>query len=36
MLDLGANIECNTENFVQFAIMGSEFAKVVLGKTTQK
>ena len=36
MLDLGANIECNTENIVQFAIMGSEFAKVVLGKTSPK
>ena len=36
MLDLGANVECNTENFVQFAIMGSEFAKVVLGKTSPK
>ena len=36
MLDLGANVDCNTENIIQFAIMGSEFAKVVLGKTSQK
>ena len=32
MLDLGANIECNAENFIQFAIMGAEFAKIILGK----
>ena len=32
MLDLGANTECSHENLVQFAIMGSEYAKVVLGK----
>lgn len=31
MLDLGANIECDAENLVQFAIMGSIFAKAVLG-----
>ncbi len=31
-LDLGANTDCNIDNFMQFAIMGSEFAKVVLGK----
>ncbi|MBW8724899.1 MAG: phosphate acyltransferase PlsX [Inquilinus limosus] len=31
MLDLGANIECDAENLVQFAIMGSVFAKAVLG-----
>ena len=35
MLDLGANVDCNTENLIQFAIMGSEFAKVVLGKETK-
>ena len=32
MLDLGANIECNAENLIQFAIMGTEFAKIILGK----
>lgn len=31
MLDLGANLECDTNNFLQFAIMGEVFAKVVLG-----
>ena len=36
LLDLGANIDCNAENLIQFAIMGSEFAKVVLGKTNPK
>ena len=36
LLDLGANTDCNTENLMQFAIMGSEFAKVVLGKATPK
>jgi len=36
MLDLGANVECNTENFIQFAIMGAEFAKIILGKEKPK
>ncbi len=31
MLDLGANIECDAENLVQFAVMGSAFARTVLG-----
>jgi glycerol-3-phosphate acyltransferase PlsX len=31
MLDLGANIECDADNLVQFAIMGSIFASAVLG-----
>ncbi len=31
MLDLGANLECSSENLVQFAVMGSVFAKVILG-----
>ncbi len=30
-LDLGANIECSSENLVQFAIMGAAFARIVLG-----
>lgn len=30
MLDMGANIECNEDNLVQFAIMGSAFVKTVL------
>lgn len=36
LLDLGANTVCNSENLVQFAIMGTEFAKVVLGKPNPK
>jgi glycerol-3-phosphate acyltransferase PlsX len=31
MLDLGANIECDAENLVQFALMGDAFARSVLG-----
>ncbi len=31
MLDLGANLECDMNNLVQFAVMGEVFAKVVLG-----
>jgi glycerol-3-phosphate acyltransferase PlsX len=33
MLDLGANVECDAENLVQFAIMGDSFARTVLGLT---
>ena len=36
MLDLGANTECSQDNLLQFAIMGSEYAKVVLGKEEPK
>jgi phosphate acyltransferase len=31
MLDLGANVECDAENLVQFALMGHVFARAVLG-----
>jgi phosphate acyltransferase len=31
MLDLGANIECDADNLVQFALMGDVFARTVLG-----
>jgi len=31
ILDLGANVECDPENLVQFAVMGAVFAKAVLG-----
>ena len=31
MLDLGANTECTPENLVEFAVMGSVFARQVLG-----
>jgi phosphate acyltransferase len=33
LLDLGANIECDAENLVQFALMGDAFARAVLGLT---
>lgn len=31
MLDLGANITCDSENLAQFAILGSVFARAVMG-----
>jgi glycerol-3-phosphate acyltransferase PlsX len=31
MLDLGANVECDATNLVEFAIMGNVFARTVLG-----
>ena len=31
MLDLGANIDCNSNNLVQFAVMGEVFARTVVG-----
>jgi glycerol-3-phosphate acyltransferase PlsX len=31
MLDLGANVECDAENLVQFALMGAVFCSAVLG-----
>lgn len=31
MLDLGANVDCNANNLVEFAIMGAAFARTVLG-----
>lgn len=33
MLDLGANVTCDTRNLVEFAIMGDVFARTVLGLT---
>jgi phosphate acyltransferase len=30
MLDLGANTECDSQNLVQFAVMGAAYARVVL------
>ena len=36
MLDLGANLECNAQNLSQFAVMGSVFAKKVLGRENPK
>ncbi len=31
MLDLGANTECDAQNLVQFAVMGSGYSRTVLG-----
>ncbi len=31
MLDLGANVECTTQNLLQFALMGQVFSQQVLG-----
>ncbi|MDA5194098.1 phosphate acyltransferase PlsX [Govanella unica] len=31
MLDLGANVECDDRNLVEFAVMGAAFARTVLG-----
>jgi glycerol-3-phosphate acyltransferase PlsX len=31
MLDLGANVDCDAENLVEFAVMGEVFARIVLG-----
>lgn len=31
MLDLGANVQCDVRNLVQFAVMGDVFARTVLG-----
>jgi phosphate acyltransferase len=33
MLDLGANVECDSDNLVQFALMGDVFARTVLALT---
>lgn len=32
VLDLGANVECDAENLVQFALMGAIFCRTVLGR----
>ena len=31
MLDLGANVDCDANTLVQFAVMGAAFARIVLG-----
>jgi glycerol-3-phosphate acyltransferase PlsX len=31
MLDLGANVQCDSRNLVEFAVMGEVFARTVLG-----
>ena len=32
MLDLGANVECDANNLVQFAMLGAAYARTVLGR----
>ena len=34
LLDLGANVQCDARNLVEFAIMGDAFARAVLGLTS--
>ncbi len=34
LLDLGANVQCDARNLVEFAVMGDSFARAVLGLTT--
>ena len=34
MLDLGANVQCDVRNLVEFAVMGDVFARTVLGLTS--
>ena len=34
ILDLGANVQCDSRNLVEFAIMGDVFARTVLGLTS--
>lgn len=34
MLDLGANVVCDTRNLVEFSVMGDVFARTVLGLTS--
>ncbi|MEC7371202.1 MAG: phosphate acyltransferase, partial [Pseudomonadota bacterium] len=36
MLDLGANIECDAENLVQFAILGQAFHRSLTGKESPR
>lgn len=36
MLDLGANVECDADNLVEFSVMGSVFAQVLLGLDAPK
>jgi glycerol-3-phosphate acyltransferase PlsX len=36
VLDVGANVDCDANNLYQFALMGEEYAKVVLNKENPK
>ncbi len=31
MLDAGANVDCNTDNIIQFALMGNAYSRLVVG-----
>ncbi len=36
MLDLGANTDCDTENLIQFAVMGAAYARIAMGLARPK
>ncbi len=36
MLDLGANTECDSQNLVQFAVMGAAYSRIALGVVTPR
>ncbi|SFX45332.1 phosphate acyltransferase PlsX [Marinospirillum alkaliphilum] len=36
LMDLGANVECNAEHLLQFALMGSEMIRVVEGQASPR
>ncbi|RPI37062.1 MAG: phosphate acyltransferase PlsX [Nitrospiraceae bacterium] len=36
MLDVGATVDCNPENLLQFALMGSTYCRLVLGRPNPK
>lgn len=36
MLDVGATVDCNPENLLQFALMGNTYCRLVLGKSKPK
>jgi glycerol-3-phosphate acyltransferase PlsX len=36
VLDVGANVDCDANNLYQFALMGEEYAKVILNKNNPK
>ena len=36
MLDVGANVDCNSENLLQFALMGSTYCRLVLERSNPK
>ncbi|GAB4483676.1 MAG: phosphate acyltransferase PlsX [Thermodesulfovibrionales bacterium] len=36
LLDVGANVDCKPENLLQFALMGSTYCKLILGRPNPK